>query len=113
MHYFSCRKFILPLLLLGLTTAGQSTAAELAAGKAKAQAVCRTCHGVDGIATLQMAPNLSGQSEDYLIIQLKNYRAGKRQHAQMSIIAGMLTDEDIENVAKWYSSIKVTIELPE
>ena len=112
MIYSSCRNIFLLLLLLCLA-AGQSNAAELAAGKAKAQAVCQTCHGIDGHATLPMAANLSGQQEDYLIIQLKNYRAGKRQHAQMSIIAGMLTDEDIENVAKWYSSIKVTIELPE
>ena len=108
----TCRKILLPLLLLGFA-AGESTAAELAAGKAKAQAVCQTCHGIDGRATLPMAANLSGQQEDYLIIQLKNYRAGKRQHAQMSIIAGMLSDEDIENVAHWYSSIKLTIELPE
>ena len=30
----------------------------------------------------------------------------------MSIIASMLSDEDIENVAHWYSSIKIEITLP-
>ena len=60
-----------------------------------------------------MAANLSGQQKDYLIIQLKAFRDGKRQHPQMSIIAGGLSDEDIENVAEWYSGIRVTVELPE
>ena len=111
------KKFYFPetmfsLLIFGLIT-GQSIAAEISAGKAKAQAVCQTCHGMDGIATLPMAANLSGQQEDYLIVQLKNYRSGKRSHAQMSIIAKMMSDEDIVNVAKWYSSIKLTLELPE
>ncbi|MFT5659380.1 MAG: cytochrome c553 [Gammaproteobacteria bacterium] len=88
-------------------------AGELQLGKEKVKAVCQTCHGVDGIGTIAGVPNLSGQKRDYLVIQLKAYRASRRQHAQMSIIAQMLSDEDIQNVATWYSSIKVSIELPE
>jgi len=84
----------------------------LAAGKAKAEATCQVCHGIDGMALVPLVANLSGQQKDYLIVQLDAFRAGKRQHEQMSIIAKMLTDEDIENVAEWYSSIKITIELP-
>lgn len=82
------------------------------AGKAKVETVCQTCHGVDGKATIPMAANLSGQQKEYIIAQLEAYRSGKRKHEQMTIIAKMLSDEDIENVAEWYSSIKVTIELP-
>lgn len=93
--------------------AGQASAGDLAAGKTKAEAVCQTCHGIDGLATLPMAANLAGQQKLYLIAQLEAYRAGARQHQQMSIIAQMLSDEDIENVAEWYASIKVTIEMPE
>ncbi len=75
--------------------------------------MCQTCHGVDGVATIPMAANLSGQQEGYLIAQLEAYRAGTRKHEQMSIIARMLSDEDIENVAAWYSNTKVTVEIPE
>lgn len=89
-----------------------SPAADLSAGKAKAQALCQTCHGLDGRATVPMAAHLSGQQKEYLIAQLEAYRSGKRKHEQMAIIAKMLGDDDIENVAEWYSSIKVTIELP-
>jgi cytochrome c553 len=88
-------------------------AANLAAGKARAEATCQTCHGMDGLGTIAGVPNLSGQREDYMIKQLKAFRSSQRQHPQMSIIAQMLSDEDIENVSKWYSSIKISVELPE
>jgi cytochrome c553 len=105
--------FILFILLVFSLITGKTMAAEIAAGKAKAQAICQTCHGMNGIATVPMVANISGQQEGYLIAQLKNYRAGKRVHPQMNIIAKMLTDEEIEDVAKWYSSMKLQVELPE
>ena len=91
---------------------GDALAGDIVAGKAKAQAVCQTCHGIDGVATEAMVPNISGQQKEYLVIQLEAYRSGRRQHAQMSIIAQMLTDDDIGNLAEWYSNIKVTVEPP-
>lgn len=93
--------------------AGTAHAGEPGAGKAKVQATCQTCHGMDGQSTLAMVPNLSGQQKQYIIIQLEAFRAGSRQHAQMNIIAQMLSDDDIENVADWYSNIKVSIEPPD
>ena len=105
---------LLSLFLISMTglLAAPAWAGDLKAGKAKAQAQCQTCHGMDGKATIPMAANLSGQQKGYLIAQLKAYRSGKRSHEQMSIIAKMLEDDDIENVAEWYSSIKITIEPP-
>lgn len=90
-----------------------SNAADLAQGKLKVQQVCQTCHGVGGMAPMAGVPNLGGQKEEYLIAQLRAFRASRRQHAQMSIIAQGLSDADIENVAKWYSSIRISIELPD
>ena len=107
----------IPLLFLFLIpTTGlfmvPAWAGDLKAGKAKAQAACQTCHGLDGKATIPMAANLSGQQKGYLIGQLKAYRSGKRRHEQMNIIAKMLEDDDIENLAAWYAGIKITIEAP-
>lgn len=59
-----------------------------------------------------MAANLSGQQKEYIVAQLEAFRSGKRRHEQMSIIAKMLNDDDIENLAVWYSSIKITVEMP-
>ncbi len=83
-----------------------------AAGKVKTRA-CLTCHGVDGIGRLPSAPNLAGQNEWYLAKQLSDYRAGKRTHQVMSIIAKNLSDEDIDDLAAWYASIKITVKLPD
>jgi len=53
------------------------------------------------------APNLAGQPRPYLVSQLKAFRGGKRQHEVMSVIAKPLTDDDIELLADWFSSIAV------
>jgi cytochrome c553 len=58
------------------------------------------------------AANLSGQQQEYLIQQLRVYRAGTRQDPQMNVVAKSLSDRDIEELALWYSSIKVTVEKP-
>ena len=92
--------------------AAPAIAGDAGVGRAKAEAICQTCHGVDGQATQAMVPHLSGQQQDYLVIQLEAYRSGQRQHPQMSIIAQMLSDEDIQNLAAWYASIPVNVELP-
>ncbi|MGB5452483.1 MAG: cytochrome c [Sedimenticolaceae bacterium] len=88
-------------------------AADIAAGKAKAETVCQTCHGMDGRGIVAMVANIGGQQKQYLVKQLGDYRAGRRQHQQMSIIVQMLSDEDIDNVTEWYSSIVATFEIPE
>mgnify|MGYP001169230723 FL=1 len=89
----------------------QPAVADMAVGKAKAEVACQTCHGIDGKATIPTAANISGQQRGYLVAQLEAYRSGKRHHEQMNIVSKMLSDDDIKNLAAWYSSIKVTIEM--
>lgn len=82
-----------------------------AAEPAPAQAsMCANCHGEDGIAVVPGAANLAGQQKEYLIEQLRAFRAGRRQNPQMSVVAKPLTDEDIEELSDWYSSIRITVE---
>jgi cytochrome c553 len=88
-------------------------AADLAAARNKVQALCQVCHGMNGVAILAEAANLSGQQKSYIIAQLRAYRSGSRQDPQMSIVAKSLTDVDIENLAEWYSIIKITVESPQ
>ena len=91
-------------------------AGDLLLGKEKAATVCSTCHGMDGQATSggnsALTPNITAQEKEYILTKLKDYRSGKIDHPQMSLIAQMLSDEDIENVSEWYSNIKISIELP-
>ena len=87
-------------------------AADPAAGKEKARQ-CQTCHGLDGIATIPIAPHLAGEGAIYLETQLKAFRSGKREHEMMSVVAKNLSDEDISNLAAWYSSIRIEATMPE
>ena len=98
------------LLLMGAASGvTAATAADLAAGKAKAGASCAVCHGAQGMATLPNAPNLAGQPQIYLAEQLKNYRSGKRTHEVMSVIAKPLSDQEIEDVSAWYASLQMEL----
>ncbi len=110
----SCQRLRFGMLALAVCIiAGAARADSLADGKMTVAAVCQTCHGMDGLGGIAGVPVLSGQKQDYMIIQLEAYRGGGRQHPQMSIIAKTLSDEDIRNVAAWYSAIKISVTLPE
>lgn len=110
------KKRLLALSLLLAASSGSllepALAADAVAARAKVRALCQNCHGEDGVALLPGAANLSGQQKEYLQQQLRAYRSGSRRDAQMNVVAKTLTDADIEDFAAWYSSIKVTIEMP-
>jgi len=92
---------------------GAKLSAQLVAGKQKADQTCANCHGLYGQATSggnsAFSPKLTPQSKDYLVARLNAYRSGAIQHPQMSLIAKMISEQDIENVSAWYASIPVTI----
>ena len=89
---------------------------QLKEGKRIAMTVCAACHGVDGIASgagnSAIIPNLIAQNKGYLVARLKDYKSGKIKHDQMSMIAQMISEKDIDNVATWYSSIQIVISEP-
>lgn len=100
------------LVLAATIAADTATAADAATGKQKA-AMCAVCHGLNGLAKNPEAPNLAGDNANYLIKQLKAFKSGERKNDQMSIIAESLSDDDIANLAAWYSGLKVTVEMPQ
>lgn len=81
-----------------------SAAGDPAAGQAKA-AVCAACHGADGKSIMPSYPNLAGQHASYLAKQLTDYRDGNRVNALMSGQATNLTDEDIQDLAAYFSAM--------
>jgi cytochrome c553 len=87
------------------------TAGNVAAGRQKAL-MCQTCHGLDGKAKIPEAPNLAGQSEVYLAKALNDYRSGARKNDMMSLVAPMLKDNDIDDLAAYYAAIEVTVGPP-
>jgi cytochrome c553 len=66
--------------------------------------LCAACHGEDGHARIPGAPNLAGQSYQYLLQALHEYRDGGRNAAVMRTAAGPLTEKDMQALAHWYSA---------
>ncbi len=94
--------------LAGVVDAGGSAEA----GNEKA-AMCIACHGKDGLSRRPDVPHIAGQSEIYMSAQLRRFRSGERVHPEMNVIAMSLSDEDIDNLVAWYSSIQVEVKLPQ
>ena len=74
------------------------------AGAAKA-AVCAACHGQNGISVNPLWPNLAGQQEAYLAKQIKAFRDGARNEPTMQPFVANLSDQDVDDIAAYYSSL--------
>ena len=72
-------------------------------GKTKA-ATCVACHGADGNAVDPQYPRLAGQYNEYIQQSLHEYKDGRRNNAIMKGFAGTLSDQDIEDIAAYFSS---------
>lgn len=78
-------------------------APDVGAGKKRA-AACFSCHNVDGIAKIPGVPHLAGQERSYLESALRAYRSAQtRQNATMNAMAKPLSDNDIANIAAYFS----------
>ena len=79
-------------------------AADLAAGKAKAE-VCVACHGENGISQMENIPSLAAQPDLFTQWQLVFFRAGTRKDEQMQPIVEQLNNEDIRNLGAYFASL--------
>jgi cytochrome c553 len=82
----------------------------LTADPADAPEACVGCHGENGIAVMEDAPNLAGETVPYISTQLKAFRLGKRTNEIMNGVAAGMSDEDIRAVAEWYAAIGLEVE---
>jgi cytochrome c553 len=88
-----------------MAIASGASAQDAAAGKARAEAVCSACHGLNGVSVADNIPNLAGQKSAYLASQLRQLKDGTRKNAVMGAIAAQLSADDIANVAAYFSSL--------
>lgn len=98
------------LLMMGAMGLGFSAVSyaggDAAAGQAKA-AVCGACHGADGNSMVSMFPKLAGQGESYIAKQIHDIKSGARSVPQMAGITDNLSEQDIADIAAYFSSKKV------
>lgn len=97
------------LMTLALLSAAQAQAKGNPAAGAKKAETCHACHGKDGNGAepaVAAYPKLGGQYRDYLVHALESYRNGTRVNAVMQGFAGTLSDQDIEDLAAYFSAQK-------
>lgn len=87
-------------------------AAGVAADGRRKAGMCRTCHGLDGVARIPIAPHIGGEPAAYIAHQLDAFRSGAREHEMMSVVARSLSDQDIVDLAAWYASLSATATPP-
>ncbi len=66
---------------------------------------CAACHGPDGNSINPEWPNLAGQNAKYITQQLRAYKSGERVNPNMSAMVTTLTDEDIDAIGDYYSTM--------
>ncbi|MTW10259.1 cytochrome c [Pseudoduganella eburnea] len=100
--------------LLALAAVAQAAAAADIVGDAKNAKgkieMCIGCHAIAGYkATFPevfQVPMLGGQNAKYIENALKGYQKGERKHPTMKGIAVSLSDQDIADIAAFYSQQK-------
>lgn len=93
-------------IIIGLSMLAHANAFEgdAKAGKTKA-ATCAGCHGTNGIGIMGSYPNIAGQHADYIVKQLKAFKAGTdRSDPVMSPMAAALSEQDMADVAAYFAS---------
>ena len=79
---------------------------DAAAGGTKFSAVCVACHGEGGNSGTPANPKLAQQHPEYIVKQLQEFKAGKRQNPIMQGFAAQLTDQDMKNIAAFLATQK-------
>jgi cytochrome c553 len=91
------------LLLAGFAGAG---AAQAQAIEQKV-AVCKACHLSGTLQSISVIPNIWGQSEGYIYIQLRDFKSGARnapEDAAMRGFVATMSDADMLEIAKYAST---------
>ena len=83
-----------------------ANAADIAEGKALADAACAGCHGANGISATPGVPYLAGQRPAYLYLELRVYQAGGRGESARNNAVKFLSDDALFKVAAYYASLE-------
>ncbi len=92
------------MIVLIFSAASAFAGGSAEAGKEKSQ-TCVACHGENGMSPTPQFPAIAGQYRDYLYKALTDYKSGQRKNPIMSGIVAALNDQDMKDLAAYYSSL--------
>jgi cytochrome c553 len=97
------------LLTIGAINSASALEGDVDAGKTKS-AMCGACHGVTGLNPSPNYPNLAGQHAEYITKQLADFKSGARTDMMMAPMAANLSEQDMADLAAYFSSQKRVVE---
>ena len=107
-------RLLISLAAVGLSFAAQAQDAQ--AGEKKA-AMCIGCHGIPeykaSFPEIYRVPMIAGQNEKYISNALAGYKKGDRKHPSMQAIAKGLSEQDMNDLAAYYSQLGRSVAVQE
>ena len=109
--------FAATVAIVTFSAQAQELVGNAKAGEGK-NAMCIGCHGIVGYKStfpeVYQVPMISGQNAKYISNALHAYQKGERKHPSMRGIAQSLTEQDMADLAAYYSASGVVagVELP-
>ena len=101
------RRLVRAATIAAAPALGQGAPAGNAEAGAQKVRMCQGCHGIEGWRTaypeVYPVPRIAGQHSAYLVKALQEYKSGERSHPSMRAIAASLSDQDMADVAAYYS----------
>ncbi|HRH89968.1 MAG TPA: c-type cytochrome [Rubrivivax sp.] len=98
---------LLALSAVGFAARAQDITGDAARG-AKLNASCVGCHGIPGYQAsfpeVYRVPAISGQNAKYIVAALDAYKRGERKHPTMHAVAMSLSEQDIADLAAYYTA---------
>lgn len=108
------KKTLLAATLAAMAAIPVFASAQLAAPSGDATAggkknqMCTGCHGIVGWRTaypeVYKVPKIGGQHAAYIVKALQEYKTGERSHPSMRAIAASLSEQDMADLAAYYSA---------
>jgi cytochrome c553 len=99
--------FALTVSCVTVSSMAQEIKGDAKAGESK-NSMCIGCHGIKGYQAsfpeVYKVPMISGQGAKYIASALNAYKKGERKHPTMRGIAETLSDQDIADLAAYYSA---------
>jgi cytochrome c553 len=108
MKISSCRGILCAVLVVcAVAPAAAQSPGSADAGRHKSS-MCAGCHNIPGYKTafpsVYSVPKIDGQHAAYIVSALRAYKSGERQHPSMRAVAASLSDQDMADLAAFYSA---------
>lgn len=101
--------WLLSGLMLGIYVNAQAGESAAKSAQQTVNTVCAACHAPDGNSVISLNPKLAGQHPEYLQKQLAEFKSGKRANAVMSGMASGLSDDEMKELALYFSSKPIAL----